>query len=195
MNPSKSNQADVISTELQVLVDNEDSSDSQSEADNNHNIVPKVKRKYPRMHPLNRIKYEHLCISRSSTNRWPTWFNQHQRILSIVSALFYALASFLIIVINKIVLTTYQFPSYHLLGLGQMIATILILTTAKKLDIITYPSFTKSIPQKIFPMPLLYVGNLLFGLGGTQKLSLPMFTVLRRFAIPMTLIAEYLILR
>ena len=30
--------------------------------------------------------------------------------------------------------------------------------------------------RKIWPLPLFYIGNMLFGLGGTQSLSLPMLT-------------------
>lgn len=43
-------------------------------------------------------------------------------------------------------------------------------------------------------MPLFYLGNLVLGLSGTQKISLPMFTVLRRFGILMTVVAEYYVL-
>ena len=43
-------------------------------------------------------------------------------------------------------------------------------------------------------MPLFYIGNLVLGLSGTQKLSLPMFTVLRRFCILMTVVGEYWVL-
>lgn len=90
--------------ELQVLV-NSDWSDSQSEADSNHNRVPKKK-----MHKLNRVQIhpDKINISRATANKWKNWFAHQSKLLSILSALFYAIASFLIIVINKIVLTTYK---------------------------------------------------------------------------------------
>lgn len=134
-------------------------------------------------------------------------------ILKLTSALFYAITSFLIIVVNKIVLTNYAFPSSHFLGIGQMTATLFILGSAKLLQIITFPPYSRDLPAKVstclivdtlvneciflsqvFPLPLFYAGNLVFGLVGTQRLSLPMFTVLRRFTILMTVIAEYVVL-
>lgn len=110
------------------------------------------------------------------------------------SAMFYAIASFLIVVINKIVLTNYKFPSFHIVGIGQMLATLIILQICRLSKIITFPNFNKEIFVKIFPLPLLFMGNLVCGLGSTKRLSLPMFTVLRRFSILFTMIAEYFIL-
>ncbi|XP_066250787.1 UDP-sugar transporter UST74c [Euwallacea similis] len=112
----------------------------------------------------------------------------------ILSALFYAVASFMITVVNKTVLTTYGFPSFQVLGIGQMAATIIVLYGAKKLRIVSFPSLDVSTCRKIFPLPLIYIGNMLFGLGGTKELSLPMFTALRRFSILMTMILELYIL-
>ncbi|CAG9770418.1 unnamed protein product [Ceutorhynchus assimilis] len=112
----------------------------------------------------------------------------------ILSAVFYAVASFMITVVNKTVLTTYKFPSFQVLGIGQMAATIVVLFLAKKLRIVSFPSFDLSTPSKIFPLPLIYIGNMIFGLGGTKELSLPMFTALRRFSILMTMILELYIL-
>lgn len=117
------------------------------------------------------------------------------RLMKFVSAAFYAFCSFFIIVVNKSILTEYKFPSFMFLGIGQMTATIIILYVAKMSKTIHFQDFDKSIPGKIFPLPLLYMGNHVTGLGGTKKLSLPMFTVLRKFTILLTMIMEFRILR
>lgn len=110
------------------------------------------------------------------------------------SAVFYGVASFMITVVNKTVLTTFSFPSFQVLGLGQMFATVVALYLAKKLKIISFPDFELSTFEKIWPLPLIYIGNMIFGLGGTKELNLPMFTALRRFSILMTMIAELYVL-
>ncbi|XP_008578749.1 PREDICTED: UDP-N-acetylglucosamine/UDP-glucose/GDP-mannose transporter isoform X2 [Galeopterus variegatus] len=86
------------------------------------------------------------------------------------------------------------FPSPIVLGIGQMAVTIMILYVSKLNKIIHFPDFDKKIPVKLFPLPLLYVGNHISGLLSTSKLSLPMFTVLRKFTIPLTLLLESIIL-
>lgn len=115
--------------------------------------------------------------------------------LKLLSALFYGLMSFLIIVVNKVVLTTYNFPSPQFLGVGQMVATIFILWTMKNLRVIDLPDFSMAVSAKVFPLPLFFGANLVCGLGGTQKISLPMFTALRRFSIMMTMIGEFFVLK
>ncbi|XP_008284838.1 UDP-N-acetylglucosamine/UDP-glucose/GDP-mannose transporter [Stegastes partitus] len=120
---------------------------------------------------------------------------EHSGLVKFSSALFYAGSSFLITVVNKTVLTSFRFPSYLCLGIGQMITTIAVLHVAKMSKTVQFQDFDRSIPLKIFPLPLLYVGNHITGLASTKKLSLPMFTVLRKFTIVMTMILEAHILR
>lgn len=115
--------------------------------------------------------------------------------LRIMTAVFYGVSSFMIMVVNKRVLTVYKFPSFQVLGLGQIIATILVLQIGKTFKIISFPELSRDTARKIWPLPLMYLGNMVFGLGGTQELSLPMLTVLRRFSILMTMIGEYMVLK
>nr|XP_022313739.1 UDP-sugar transporter UST74c-like [Crassostrea virginica] len=110
------------------------------------------------------------------------------------SALFYGVSSFMIIVANKLTLTSYGFPSFQFLALGQMTTGLVVLFLAKQIGLVDFPGFSFSIFWKIWPLPLIYIGNLIFGLGGTQRLNLPMFTILRRFTILFTMIAEYYVL-
>ncbi|KAM7391413.1 hypothetical protein PAMP_022106 [Pampus punctatissimus] len=120
---------------------------------------------------------------------------EHSGLLKFLSAMFYAGSSFVITIVNKTVLTSFRFPSYMCLGIGQMVTTLIVLYAAKKSNTVQFQDFDRSILFKIFPLPLLYVGNHITGLASTKKLSLPMFTVLRKFTILMTMILEVYILR
>lgn len=114
--------------------------------------------------------------------------------LKVTSALFYAVSSFMITVVNKSVLTSYAFPSFQMLAFGQMLTTVVVLYISKHLKIVSFPDFDMRTFSQLSPLPFIYIANMVFGLGGTKELSLPMFTMLRRFSILMTMIAEYWIL-
>lgn len=133
---------------------------------------------------------DNLSIAESSSNGAAGF----SVIKKIFAALFYGTASLMITVVNKTVLTTYRFPSFLALSLGQMLASIIVLFMAKRLRIVSYPNLTWETPSKLYPLPLIYLGNMMFGLGGTQALNLPMFAALRRFSILMTMILEIKVL-
>ena len=72
-----------------------------------------------------------------------------------------------------------------------MTCSIVIITVLKKLRKVDFPDYSNDIISRIFPLPLFYLANMLFGLASTQELSLPMLTVLRRFSILFTMILSY----
>ncbi|KAJ7404107.1 UDP-N-acetylglucosamine/UDP-glucose/GDP-mannose transporter [Willisornis vidua] len=103
----------------------------------------------------------------------------------VLSALFYGTCSFLLVLVNKALLSAYSFPSPVFLGIGQMAATILILYVSKLNNMVHFPDFDKSIPVKLFPLPLIYVGNHISGLSSTSKLRkrYPLSVIISVFAI------------
>ncbi|PFX15085.1 UDP-N-acetylglucosamine/UDP-glucose/GDP-mannose transporter [Stylophora pistillata] len=66
----------------------------------------------------------------------------------VLTALFYGVCSFLIVVINKTVLTTYKFPSFQFLGIGQMFATVVVLYCLKLGGVVSFPDYSLSTFQK-----------------------------------------------
>lgn len=111
----------------------------------------------------------------------------------LTSALFYGICSFMITVINKIVLTSYGFPSSNVLGIGQIIAILAILKVASLFRVVIIRSQSMK-NKKLWTLAAFYLGNLISGLGGTKHLPLPMFIALRRFSIAMTAIGEFYVL-
>jgi len=121
----------------------------------------------------------------------PQWLPRNSNFAKVGTALLYAASSTLITIVNKSVLTGYGFPSYRFLAACQMLVTATVLYVAKQLGRVTFPDVDGRTFVDVFPMPLIHLGNAVLGLAGTKELSLPMFTVLRRLAIPMTMLGEY----
>jgi hypothetical protein len=87
----------------------------------------------------------------------------------LLAALFYALASFLITLTNKVVLTSYKcvqcgfndsfwanfhynyfsFPSFQALAFGQTLVTLCSLYIAKKLKLFDFPNFSLASLKKV----------------------------------------------
>jgi hypothetical protein len=110
-------------------------------------------------------------------------------------AIFYGISSILVIFTNKAVMTYYKFHFFDFLALVQFLCTttiLLMLIITKKVD--TIPMINWSICKEILPVSLMFLGNVLCGLGSTKSLNIPMFTALRRFSIMMTMLGEWYLL-
>lgn len=120
--------------------------------------------------------------------------NNNTRMMKLFAALFYAGASAAIMLVNKVVLYAYGFPSPSFLALSQFMCTIVSLYAMRRAGIVSFPPVTRRRLANVFPLPLLYLGNATSGLSGTQSLSIPMFTVLRRMSMLMTMFLEWYLL-
>lgn len=106
------------------------------------------------------------------------------------TALFYAISSIWVIFANKIVLSTYQFPSVLAIALLQFGFTTLALQIANILGYVSLvPISTKGVIT-ILPLSTCYLLNIVTGLSATQNLSLPIMVLLRRASILMTMVLE-----
>lgn len=91
-------------------------------------------------------------------------------------------------------MTSWKFPSFLVISIGQLTAAVIVLYIGKQIKIISFPSYDNSIVRKVMPLPLFHFGNMASGLAGTAALSLPMFTAIRRFGILITMLLEFKIL-
>lgn len=106
------------------------------------------------------------------------------------TALFYAVSSLGVIFANKIVLSTYAFPSVQTLAFLQFASTTLALKVASMLGYIKLLPISVRGVKSILPLSTCYLLNILTGLSATQNLSLPMMVLLRRASILMTMVSS-----
>jgi hypothetical protein len=106
------------------------------------------------------------------------------------TALFYAVSSLGVIFANKIVLSTYAFPSVQTLAFLQFASTTLALKVANSLGYIKLLPISIRGVKSILPLSTCYLLNILTGLSATQNLSLPMMVLLRRASILMTMVSD-----
>ena len=117
----------------------------------------------------------------------------YSRAERIFSACLYGGTSIALMLVNKVVLSRWNFPSWNVLALSQFTCTLALLWAAKAFGWITFPDASRTQAGKVMPLPVIFLLNVLCGLGGTKSVSIPMFSVLRRFNLVFTMSLEYLL--
>jgi drug/metabolite transporter (DMT)-like permease len=108
----------------------------------------------------------------------------------VMAALFYGVSSLAVIFTNKAILTNYDFPYFNFLAAVQFFCTTIIFSVLIYFRMVEVPPLTWGIAKEILPVSLMFLGNIICGLGSTKALNLPMLTALRRVSILMTMLAE-----
>lgn len=115
----------------------------------------------------------------------------------IFAAVAYAVSSTLIMMVNKAVFSSFGFQSFLFVALTQYTTSLVVLLGQRRLKMVSFPSPWLHWRQTffdIFPLPLLFFANTISGLGATQRLNMPLFVLLRRFSIVMTMGLETVML-
>ena len=132
--------------------------------------------------------------SSATTISTPSKAISPSRTTAITAALSYAVSSIGIQIALKLTLTTMSFPSALFVALSQCIFMVISILVLRHLGKIHFPKPSISNMKAVQPLPLIQVFNVGCGLMGTKLVSIPMFTVLRRVSIPLTLLSEIYIL-
>ena len=75
-------------------------------------------------------------------------------------------------------MTEYSFPFFDFLAAIQFLSTTFVLSILILLKKIEVPYLNFTIRMEILPVSLMFLGNVICGLGSTKSLNLPMFTAL-----------------
>jgi hypothetical protein len=128
-------------------------------------------------------------VESSSSPRSSSSSSSPTQAKKIGTALFYAVSSIWVIFANKIVLSTYKFPSVLTIALLQFGSTTLALKVASTMGYVSLLPISPRGVRSILPLSSCYLLNILTGLSATQNLSLPMMVLLRRASILMTMVS------
>eukprot|EP00941_MAST-03F_sp_MAST-3F-sp1_P004368 g4368.t1 len=152
---------------------------------------------------LNSIELGHKDIMKSSLNLNRS--KDSSDVSPMLAAASYFFSSLALVLSNKILLTSLKFPSFRLLAVGQFAFSLVLLHVLRELGLISFFKngdaslhrgrfFVFDAAAQVFPLPFLFLGNVVCGLGATGRVNIAMFSALRRVSSLFALVAEAVIL-
>jgi len=107
----------------------------------------------------------------------------------------YALTSVLILLFNKVILTTYSFKFPFAMALSHMLVGLFLLHLLKSFKVINYSAFDPVLARKALPVSLCFIANVVLGMVALRGTNIPMFATLRRLTVMMVVLCEVIVLR
>lgn len=97
------------------------------------------------------------------------------RLTQLLAASSYALTSVLILLFNKVILTTYSFKFPFTMALSHMVVGLILLQLLKSAKIIHYAGFDPTLARKALPVSLCFIANVVIGMVALKGTNIPMF--------------------
>jgi solute carrier family 35 protein len=112
----------------------------------------------------------------------------------VMAALLYGLTSILLVVSNKICLTTFEFPDAVFLALSQCCCTLTVIFVCNIIGVVKL-NLSQDAFSRMVLLSIVNAINVGTGLIGTKSVSIPMFTALRRTSIFLTMVGEGILMK
>lgn len=112
----------------------------------------------------------------------------------VTAALLYGLTSILLVVSNKICLTTFEFPDAVFLALSQCCCTLTVIFVCNIIGVVKL-NLSQDAFSRMVLLSIVNAINVGTGLIGTKSVSIPMFTALRRTSIFLTMVGEGILMK
>jgi len=117
------------------------------------------------------------------------------KLVQLAAASSYAATSVLILLFNKVILSSYSFKYPLTMTLCHMLMGLFFLNLLRAAKMINYATFDVNLARKVVPVCMCFIANVVLGMVALRGTNIPMFATLRRLTVMMVVLCEVLILR
>ena len=117
--------------------------------------------------------------------------NNPSLLLKVGVAVFYSFISISLVLFNKSIFAIYGFDSPALLTVFQAVTGCFLIRVLDYFKVFTLQGIRKDQLIRLFPLAMIYLFNIIFGLMALQHINIPIYNTLRRSGILLVIAVEY----